>query len=36
MSVGTGADVTIRQLASLVAEGVGYEGAIEWDTSKRD
>jgi len=36
MNVGTGTDVTIRQLASMVAEAVGYEGAIEWDTSKPD
>jgi GDP-L-fucose synthase len=36
VNVGTGADVTIKELASLVAEAVGYEGAIEWDTSKPD
>jgi GDP-L-fucose synthase len=36
VNVGTGTDVTIKELASLVAEAVGYEGAIEWDTSKPD
>jgi nucleoside-diphosphate-sugar epimerase len=37
INVGTGSDVTIRQLASMVAGAVGYEGgAIEWDTSKPD
>lgn len=36
VNVGTGTDVTIRELASMVAEAVGYEGAIEWDTSKPD
>lgn len=36
VNVGTGEDVTIRELAELVAEAVGYEGVIEWDTSKPD
>jgi GDP-L-fucose synthase len=36
LNVGTGTDVTIRELAMLVAEFVGYEGRIEWDTSKPD
>lgn len=36
VNVGTGTDVTIRELASLVARAVGYEGDIEWDTSKPD
>lgn len=36
VNVGTGTDVTIKELASLVAEAVGYEGAIEWDASKPD
>jgi GDP-L-fucose synthase len=36
VNVGTGEDVTIRELAELVAETVGYEGAIDWDTSKPD
>ncbi|MFI7583288.1 GDP-L-fucose synthase family protein [Kocuria sp. M1N1S27] len=36
VNVGTGTDVTIKELAGLVAEAVGYEGSIEWDTSKPD
>lgn len=36
VNVGTGTDVTIRELASLVAEAVGYEGHIAWDSSKPD
>lgn len=34
ISAGTG--VTIRQLTENIAEVVGYEGEIEWDTSKPD
>lgn len=36
VNVGTGTDVTIKELASMVAEAVGYQGAIEWDASKPD
>ena len=36
VNVGTGLDVTIRELASMVASAVGFEGLIEWDTSKPD
>ncbi|UWX97984.1 GDP-L-fucose synthase [Arthrobacter zhaoxinii] len=36
VNVGTGSDVTIKELAELVAEAVGYNGAMEWDTSKPD
>ncbi len=36
INVGTGSDVTIRELAELVARTVGYEGAIVQDTSKPD
>jgi GDP-L-fucose synthase len=36
VNVGTGVDVTIRELTHTVAETVGYEGKIEWDTSKPD
>ncbi|MFD1506957.1 GDP-L-fucose synthase [Georgenia yuyongxinii] len=36
INVGTGSDITIRALAQLVAEAVGYTGATEWDTSKPD
>ena len=36
LNVGTGQDVSIIELAELVAKVVGYAGAIEWDTSKPD
>ncbi|MEX5256842.1 GDP-L-fucose synthase family protein [Kocuria arenosa] len=36
VNVGTGTDLTIKDLAGLVAEAVGYEGRIEWDTTKPD
>lgn len=36
VNVGTGHDVTIRELAELVASAVGYDGETEWDTSKPD
>lgn len=34
VNVGTGIDVTIRELTETVASVVGYTGSIEWDTSK--
>ena len=36
VNVGTGRDVTIKEIAELVAEVVGYEGKTHWDTSKPD
>lgn len=36
VNVGTGRDITIRELASLVASAVGYTGDIAWDTTKPD
>lgn len=36
INVGTGTDVTIRELAETVARVVGYEGRIVFDTSKPD
>ena len=36
VNVGTGSDVTIFELAQLVAAAVGYEGQINWDTTKPD
>ena len=36
VNVGTGTDVTIRELAELVAKTVGFEGEIRQDTSKPD
>lgn len=34
INVGTGEDVTIKQLAETIARVVDYPGEIEWDTSK--
>jgi GDP-L-fucose synthase len=36
LNVGTGTDVTIREFAELVAEVVGYNGKIIYDTSRPD
>ena len=36
LNVGTGVDLSIRELAEAVAKATGYSGAIEWDTSKPD
>ncbi|HEU0131830.1 MAG TPA: GDP-L-fucose synthase [Mycobacteriales bacterium] len=36
INVGTGEDVRVRELAELVAEVVGYDGEIAWDSSKPD
>jgi len=36
MNVGTGVDLTIKELAEQIAAVVGFEGTIEWDTSKPD
>lgn len=36
INVGTGVDLTIRELANLVAEVVGFEGELVFDSSKPD
>lgn len=36
VNIGTGEDVTIKELAELVQRIVGYEGKIVWDTTKPD
>ncbi|MBA3850103.1 MAG: GDP-fucose synthetase [Opitutus sp.] len=36
INIGTGTDVTIKDLTEIVAETVGYRGRIVWDTSKPD
>ena len=36
VNVGTGVDVTIKELAEMIRDIVGYEGEIQWDTSKPD
>ena len=36
LNVGTGNDLSIRELAEQVSQVVGYCGTIDWDTSKPD
>ena len=36
INIGTGEDLTIKELAQLVKEVVGYEGEIRFDTTKPD
>jgi GDP-L-fucose synthase len=36
VNVGSGTDVTIRELSETVAEAVGYAGETDWDTTKPD
>ncbi len=36
VNIGTGTDVTIKELAELVRQTVGYEGPIQWNTDKPD
>ena len=36
LNVGTGTDVTIRHLAELISDIVGYQGKIVYDTSRPD
>lgn len=33
-NVGSGSDLSIRELAEMVARAVGYDGPVEWDGSK--
>lgn len=36
VNVGTGVDHTIREIADMVAEAVGYSGETRWDSTKPD
>ena len=36
INVGLGDDLPIKELAETVADVIGFQGAIEWDTSKPD
>ena len=36
INVGTGKELTIRELSQLVVKAVGFEGAVEFDASKPD
>ena len=36
VNVGTGIDMSIKEIAQLVAKAVGYQGETDWDTTKPD
>ena len=36
INIGTGKEITIRRLAELIADTVGFRGEIRWDASKPD
>ncbi len=36
INVGSGSDVTIRELAEIIQRVVGFEGELKWDSSKPD
>ena len=36
INIGTGSDLSIKDLANMVADVVGYKGQIKWDKSKPD
>jgi len=36
INVGTGTDITVKELADIIKRTVGYEGTVEWDTSRPD
>ena len=36
INIGSGVDLEIKELASLVKDVVGFKGTIEWDASKPD
>ena len=36
LNIGSGVDFSIKELAEIIREVVGFEGSISWDTSKPD
>ena len=36
LNIGTGEDLTIKELATLIAQNSGFTGEIKWDSSKPD
>lgn len=36
VNVGSGTDIPISEIAHIIAEAVGYDGEIRWDTSRPD
>lgn len=36
LCIGTGTDITIKELVELITKIVDYQGKVNWDTSKPD
>ncbi len=36
INIGTGKDITIKELAEMIKETVGFKGSITWDTTRPD
>ena len=36
VNIGAGKDITIKELAEIIKEIIGYKGDIKWDASKPD
>lgn len=36
VNIGTGKDISIKELAKIIKEIIGFKGAIKWDTTKPD
>lgn len=36
VNLGTGTDISIKELAEVIGQAVGYEGTFQWDTTKPD
>ena len=36
INIGTGKDITIREMAGIMSQVVGYEGKLTFDASKPD
>jgi GDP-L-fucose synthase len=36
VNIGTGEDLTIKELASMIKDIVGYSGELKWNTEKPD
>jgi GDP-L-fucose synthase len=36
INIGTGSDLTIRELAELICDVVGFDGELTWDPTKPD
>jgi len=36
INIGTGKDLTIKELADMIRNIVGFKGEIDWDSSKPD